>query len=299
MRELGPIYQHQAAGLLPTEQHEAAGFIRKLDSFVHAPLNRAAANRLLPFSQQPTVVALVARVLPQYQPWARPYYDIIGYWYSVALLSLARSEEALQALDQLTTEALAAGWTDLNLLRRNYRFFPEAAELAPLASAVDHYFQQLLPQTDSLIWARQIGLQVPPAPTWQASFELSTDGKKRFAFELSPAEKAQRLELAVSVYGAARGNGQSWDIRFGNVENTTAGNFFGSSTTSLRVQNRLLELPAAPSLLHFADTLAALEAAVGASFVRRISFSYFSNSIKNRGAVASWLAALPPASLPS
>ena len=294
MQELGPLYQHQAATLLPTEQRQVASFTRKLDSFVHAPANRTAADRLLPFCQQPAVVALVARVLPQYRPWTLPYYDIIGYWYSVALLSLARSEDALQALDQLTSEAMAAGWSALDLWRRNFLFFPNVPALAPLAAAVEHYFQQLAPQVEALVWARHIGLQVPATPDWLVSFVLSPDGENKFAFQLSDAEKKQRIQLSVDVYGNARGDGESWQIEFHNFENSTGGRFVSPNDTICRRNYQPLRLPIGPSLLHFGPALAAIEEAVGVRFVRRLAFSYFSKGIKNKGAVAQWLAGLPP-----
>jgi hypothetical protein len=275
------------------EQREVASFIRKLDSFVHAPANRTAADRLLPFSQQPAVVALVARVLPQYRPWTLPYYDIIGYWYSVALLSLARSEDALQALGQLTSEAMTAGWCDLDLWRRNFLFFPNVPTLVPFAAAVEHYFQQLTPQIEALVWARHIGLQVPATPDWLVSFVLSADGENKFPFQLTDQEKQQRIQLSVDVYGNARGDGESWEIKFSNFENSTGGRFVSPNDSIYRRQYQPLRLSVAPSLLHFGPTLATIEQAVGVRFERALAFSYFSKGIKNKGAVAQWLAGLP------
>jgi len=293
MPDLAELYQQHAAHLPEPARREVAAFGAKLGTFVHAPTTFKEASRLEKFSRLPQLVDMVARVLPQYQPWTRLHYDIIGYWYSVALLSLARDAGALAALADLTTAALAAGWEGLDLLRRNYSFFPLEPALAAPRAAVEQYFQQLAPQVEALAWATQIGLQLPAAAAdWTLSFELATDGEKKFAFQLTPAEKQQRLTLTVSAHGAPRGDGQSWDIRFGNHDNSTAGQFYSSHDRTLRRHNQLLTLPVAPSLLSFGEFLRALEAAVGARFQRKIVFSYFSKGLRNKGAVAQWLATI-------
>ncbi|MGI4870258.1 MAG: hypothetical protein ACRYFX_03660 [Janthinobacterium lividum] len=292
MGELSQLYQQHAAGLPAAEQQQVAAFLAKLESFVHAPDSLAAARRTEVFARQPALVALVAQVLPQYRPWTLPWYDIIGYWYSVALLSVAHAAEARQALASCTTEALAVGWRDLNIWQRNYTFFAAAPELATLRAAVEDYFQQLLPQLEALEWARQLGLQVPATPTWNLGFELTTDGENKFSFQLTEAEKQPRLILAVRVFAAAYGNGQCWEMRVYNDENSTGGTFGGPADRYLRVRYHLHTLPVAPSLLQLGKFLAAVEAATGAQFVRQVTFSYFSKGIKNKKAVPEWVAKL-------
>ncbi|MBE7121434.1 hypothetical protein [Bacillus cereus] len=74
------------------EQKVMKKLISKLKSFAHAPLNKNHCLRMKPFIESEGITKLVANSVQSYQLNLMPnshfsMYDVIGYYYSIALLT--------------------------------------------------------------------------------------------------------------------------------------------------------------------------------------------------------------------
>lgn len=121
---------------------------RKLGSFIHAPLNLKEVLRMEPFAADAEVARAVAATLDDYsiiptspeeregQPAAGlpKDYDIVRFWYCVALLALSAEPAAVRYLLVLARMLMVEDPAELYLLRRTVRLlegfpFPHLQEL--------------------------------------------------------------------------------------------------------------------------------------------------------------------------
>lgn len=99
--------------LMLLEAAEAAGvpdeviwkLCSKIASTIHAPVTKKEYERMLPFAQNPQIVDVVLKYLDTYGPDyvdenLSSLFDIIGYYYCVALISLSdyRQEDCIKML---------------------------------------------------------------------------------------------------------------------------------------------------------------------------------------------------------
>ena len=133
---------------------------RKLGSFIHAPLNLKEILRMEPFAADGEVVRAVAASLDDYailptSPEERERqrttglpkdYDIVGFWYCVALLALSAEPEAVRYLLVLARMLMVEDPAELFLLRRIVRllegfpFPPPAGTQRPDRSLLRHRY---------------------------------------------------------------------------------------------------------------------------------------------------------------
>lgn len=108
---------------------------RKLGSFIHAPLNLKEVLRMEPFAADAEVARAVAATLDDYSiiptsPEERERqhttglpkdYDIVRFWYCVALLALSAEPAAMRYLLVLARMLMVEDPAELYLLRRTVR----------------------------------------------------------------------------------------------------------------------------------------------------------------------------------
>ena len=135
-------------GCTPGTAEKIDALNRKLGSFIHAPLNLKEVLRMEPFAADAEVVRAVAATLDDYtilptSPEERECqrttvlpkdYDIVEFWYCVALLALSAEPEAVRYLLVLARILMVEDPAELFLLRRIVRLlegfpFPRLQEL--------------------------------------------------------------------------------------------------------------------------------------------------------------------------
>jgi hypothetical protein len=92
MRKIAEILSSKKEVLNEEDQQILQKLIKKLHSFSHAPLNRKHCLRMQPFSESAEVSRLVGGVIKSYElklmnNSCHSDFDIIGYYYCIALLA--------------------------------------------------------------------------------------------------------------------------------------------------------------------------------------------------------------------
>ncbi|PFM62782.1 hypothetical protein COJ48_18080 [Bacillus cereus] len=92
MEKIADILLSHIDTLSEEEQKVMKKLISKLKSFAHAPLNKNHCLRMKPFIESEGVTKLVANTVQSYKLNLMPnshfsMYDVIGYYYSIALLT--------------------------------------------------------------------------------------------------------------------------------------------------------------------------------------------------------------------
>jgi hypothetical protein len=218
-------------------------------------------------------------------------YDQVHYWYCIGLLCFQPEDKPAAQLYEIIEEMIHHSFEDIHLVRKMLDYFPAVAALDRHRERVAAFYQSIAPKVESLQWIQQVGLPVP-SKDWQISFELSTDGERRFDFDLTPEEKDSRLEIVVTVNSVARGNAHSWWLNLYNTNKTVQAQWSQPTDKSIRVKDMEYALPVQPSLLNFADTLARIESIVNTRFVRKPVKVYFSSGLKGKEAIAKWMQSL-------
>ena len=191
-------------GCTPGTVEKIDALNRKLGSFIHAPLNLKEVLRMEPFAADAEVVRAVAATLDNYailptSPEERERqrtsglskdYDIVGFWYCVALLALSAEPEAVRYLE---------GFYD----------------------TVTH-------QLEAFRWLEAAGIPWPESYEWEVITQFSSDGEP-YADPAAPKkERRRRVVLTLqlnsprSLYGSCRQH-NSFEISLRNDDNTTRG----------------------------------------------------------------------------
>lgn len=150
---------------------------RKLGSFIHAPLNLKEVLRMEPFAADAEVARAVAATLDDYsiiptspeeregQPAAGlpKDYDIVGFWYCVALLALSAEPAAVRYLLVLARMLMVEDPAELYLLRRTVRLlegfpFPHLQELR---SRIEAFYDTVTHQLEAFRWLEPPGFRGP------------------------------------------------------------------------------------------------------------------------------------------
>ena len=217
---------------------------RKLGSFIHAPLNLKEVLRMEPFAADAEVVRAVTATLDDYailpiSPEERECqrttglskdYDIVGFWYCVALLALSAEPEAVRYLLVLARMLMVEDPAELFLLRRIVRLlkgfpFPHLQELS---SRIEAFYDTVTHQLEAFRWLETAGIPWPESYEWEVIAQFSSDGEP-YADPATPKEERRRrvvltlrLNSPRSLYGSCRQH-NSYEISLRNDDNTTRG----------------------------------------------------------------------------
>lgn len=292
-----PLLAQKAAQLNPLNK-SIGKFVQKMKTFTYSPVSNRAAKRIERFSNDTDLVEFIAdTLLHDYPVWeAQDGYDSIHYWYSVALLCFNPSEKAAERLLALTQKMADSKFEDIHLLRRTFDFFKNVPALDRHRQLLKDFYAGIAPKVESIQWIKQIGLD-EPEKDWEISFELSTDGERKYDFDLTPEEKDSRLEVTVTVNSVAKGNAHSWWLSMYNNNKTIRALWTRPEDNAIRINDTVHHLPVQPSLLNFSTTLAHMEKLLNAKFIRKPVRVYFTSGLKGKSAIARWMETwqLPPA----
>ncbi len=141
MGEIANLLASQKDTLGEEGQVSLIKLINKLGTFSHAPLNKQHVLRMKPFIESNEVTGLIANVVRTYELKLMPNsqfsdYDIIGYYYCIALLSCCivfeqgNFERIYSVLENEVVKENAQnslvaerGGTNYNVMSRIFNFF--------------------------------------------------------------------------------------------------------------------------------------------------------------------------------
>ena len=231
-------------GCTPGTAEKIDALNRKLGSFIHAPLNLKEVLRMEPFAADTEVVHAVTATLDNYailptSPEERELqrttglskdYDIVGFWYCVALLALSAEPEAVRYLLVLARMLMVEDPAELYLLRRIVRLLEgfQFPHLQELKSRIEGFYDTVTHQLEAFRWLEAAGIPWPESYEWEVIAQFSSDGEP-YADPATPKEERRRrvvltlrLNSPRSLYGSCRQH-NSYEISLRNDDNTTRG----------------------------------------------------------------------------
>lgn len=165
-------------------------FNSALDSYVHAPTNRKEILRMQPYATDEKLVRTVAgflqgyccipsnaQELENYCMIGHFYYDIIRFWYCVALLALSSDSAALDCLTRLAHTLMEQGPGDLHVLYRILLLLPEQSSLNGLRQELSDYYKNTIPTLIAAQWLAKAEIPYPDDFEWNLSFHFTSNGK--------------------------------------------------------------------------------------------------------------------------
>lgn len=231
-------------GCTPGTAEKIDALNRKLGSFIHAPFNLKEILRMEPFAADTEVVRAVAATLDNYailptstEECERQYttglpkdYDIVGFWYCVALLALSAEPEAVRYLLVLARILMVEDPAELFLLRRIVRLLEEFPfpHLQKLRGRIENFYDTVTHQLEAFRWLEAAGIPWPESYEWEVITQFSSDGEPYTAPATPKEERRRRVVLTLrlnsprSLYGSCRQH-NSYEISLRNDDNTTRG----------------------------------------------------------------------------
>ena len=287
-------------GCTPGTVEKIDALNRKLGSFIHAPLNLKEVLRMEPFAADAEVVRAVAATLDNYaiiptSPTERERqrttglpkdYDIVGFWYCVALLALSAEPEAVRYLLVLARILMVEDPAELFLLRRIVRLlegfpFPHLQELK---SRIEGFYDTVTHQLEAFRWLEAAGIPWPESYEWEVIAQFSSDGEP-YADPAAPKEERRRrvvltlrLNSPRSLYGSCRQH-NSYEISLRNEDNTTRG-MWNEGHGDLFIDDRPVMQHRMFTPLQLPELFDALEG-FGIRLVRKPVMVYTSQGIRN------------------
>lgn len=287
-------------GCTPGTAEKIDALNRKLGSFIHAPLNLKEVLRMEPFAADAEVVRAVAATLDNYailptSPEERERqrttglpkdYDIVGFWYCVALLALSAEPEAVRYLLVLARMLMVEDPAELFLLRRIVRLlegfpFPHLQELK---SRIEGFYDTVTHQLEAFRWLEAAGIPWPESYEWEVIAQYSSDGEP-YADPAAPKEERRRrvvltlrLNSPRSLYGSCRQH-NSYEISLRNEDNTTRG-MWNEGHGDLFIEDRPVMQHRMFTPLQLPELFDALEG-FGIRLVRKPVMVYSSQGIRN------------------
>ena len=93
------------------------------------------------------------------------YYDIIRFWYCVALLALSSDSAALDCLTRLAHTLMEQGPGDLHVLYRILLLLPEQSSLNGLRQELSDYYKNTIPTLIAAQWLATVSYTHLTLPT--------------------------------------------------------------------------------------------------------------------------------------
>ena len=293
-----PLHIQPLPDTTPDAVQKIDALNRKLGSFLHAPLNLKEVLRMEPFAADAEVVRAVAATLDDYailptSPEERERstglpkdYDIVGFWYCVALLALSAEPEAVRYLLVLARMLMVEAPAELFLLRRTVRLldgfpFPHLQELR---SRIEAFYDTVTHQLEAFRWLDAAGIPWPESYEWEVITQFSSDGEP-YADPAAPKEERRRrvvltLQLTSprSLYGSCRQH-SSYQISLRNDDNTTRG-LWNEAHGDLFIEDRPVMQHRMFTPLQLPELFDALEG-FGIRLVRKPVMVYTSQGIRS------------------
>lgn len=235
-------------GCTPGTAEKIDALNRKLGSFIHAPLNLKEVLRMEPFAADTEVVHAVTATLDNYailptSPEERELqrttglskdYDIVGFWYCVALLALSAEPEAVRYLLVLARMLMVEDPAELYLLRRIVRLlegfpFPHLQELK---SRIEGFYDTVTHQLEAFRWLEAAGIPWPESYEWEVIAQFSSDGEP-YADPATPKEERRRRVVLTLRLNSPRIAASTTATRSRSATTTTRRAACGTKATAI------------------------------------------------------------------
>ena len=184
-----------------------------LGSYIHAPTNRKETERMKPYAEDSALVRIVANVIrgyscipstPQekedYRTTGIYRYDVIRFWYCVALLAQSPDEYATACLSGLARTLMEQGPGELGILYRILLLLPEQEHLHGLTGELAGYYQKIIPNLEAAKWLEKAGIPYPDTFEWSVSFHFTTNGET-VILSGNETERKAWFSLRVELFG--------------------------------------------------------------------------------------------------
>lgn len=211
-----------------------------LASYIHAPTDKKETDRMKIYVEDSELVRIVADVIQEYScipstPSKKENYritgiynyDIVKFWYCVALLAQSSDACAIACLSELAHTLMEQGPGDLHVLYRILLLLPEQEHLHRLNQEFASYYQKIIPGLESTKWLAKAGIPYPDIFEWSISFYFTSNGEMFFMPEHEAERKAWFI-LSVELFGPQTVYGDytrftSFRIHVSNRDNTIHG----------------------------------------------------------------------------
>lgn len=184
-----------------------------LGSYIHAPTNRKEVERMKLYAEDSAIVRIVADVIREYScipstPQEKEdyritgiySYDVIRFWYCVALLAQSPEEYARDCLSELARTLMEQGPGELGILYRILLLLPEREYLHGLTGELAGYYRKIIPDLEAAKWLAKAGIPYPDSFEWSVSFRFTSNGE-RVLLSGNEAEKKAWFTLSVELFG--------------------------------------------------------------------------------------------------
>ena len=184
-----------------------------LDSYIHAPTNRKETERMGPYAEDSALVRIVADVIrgyscipstPQekedYRITGIYNYDVIRFWYCVALLAQSPDEYATASLSGLARTLMEQGPGELGILYRILLLLPEQEHLHGLTDELADYYRKIIPDLEAAKWLAKAGIPYPDTFEWSVSFRFTSNGET-VLLSGNETERKAWFTLSVELFG--------------------------------------------------------------------------------------------------
>ena len=213
-----------------------------LDSYIHAPTNKKETERMKPYAEDSSLVRIVADVIrghscipstPQekenYRITGIYRYDVIRFWYCVALLAQSPDEYATTCLSGLAHTLMEQGPGELGILYRILLLLPEQEHLHGLTGELADYYRKIIPNLEATKWLAEAGIPYPDTFEWSISFRFTSNGETVFLSENETERKAWFI-LNIELFGPQSLYGDytrftSYQIHVRNGDNSIHGHW--------------------------------------------------------------------------
>lgn len=184
-----------------------------LGSYIHAPTNRKEVERMKLYAEDSAIVRIVVDVIREYScipstPQEKEdyritgiySYDVIRFWYCVALLAQSPEEYARDCLSELARTLMEQGPGELGILYRILLLLPEREYLHGLTGELAGYYRKIIPDLEAAKWLAKAGIPHPDSFEWSVSFRFTSNGE-RVLLSGNEAEKKAWFTLSVELFG--------------------------------------------------------------------------------------------------
>ena len=184
-----------------------------LDSYIHVPTDRKETERMKPYAEDSTLVHIVADIIqghscipsiPQekedYRITGIYSYDVIRFWYCVALLAQSPNEYATASLSGLARTLMEQGPGELGILYRILLLLPEQEHLHGLTDELANYYRKIIPDLEAAKWLAEAGIPYPYTFEWSVSFRFTSNGET-VLLSGNETERKAWFTLSVELFG--------------------------------------------------------------------------------------------------
>lgn len=262
--------------------------IKKIESCSHAPTTDKHTKRMLPFAENPEMMAFINQKLKVYFISCNEFnddengwkdYDIIESWYLFTLLlySPKVEETVVFALDRMKTSKNST----LFIFRRILHLCNNPIYEKQLAE-IEEYFHNLSRNTNIYRWLNELEVTPPSTYNWELICNFRAESDK----DINPL--SDNLYLIVKGF-EPEGDGKSFEIQLSDRERNTQNRWNDFSNENyFHFKNKKIQLKKVPNILNLKEFITELEEIFQFKFNRKFDFNYFTKGFKKKENIQKW-----------